>query len=110
MKFYTAQVVLCKTVHVEVSAVDDQAAAEAARAHAQLKYGTDLTVEDVLLSCRGESSLDPGTRVRHDKFGPGVVSEIAGTDGRSWRLEVRFDSGDIKHLHAPHPSLRPEAT
>lgn len=107
MKFFVATVALRQVVQVEVSGVDEQAAIQAAKALASQKH--QGTVVDVTLGLRGESDLNPGTRVVHDIFGPGEVSEIEGAYGGSWRLTVKFDRGDTKHLQSPHPSLRPEA-
>jgi hypothetical protein len=111
MKFFVATMELRQVVQIQVAALDERAAEEAAKEQARQAHGAHSQVVSVDLSLRGESAFDPGTRVVHRIFGPGTVTEMQGCYGASngARITVQFDRGDIKQLHAPHPSLLPES-
>ena len=42
-----------------------------------------------------EVTGEAGDRVRHQRFGPGVVASLSG-EGRARRMTIRFDSGEEK--------------
>ena len=73
-KYFNAkvQVVQTRTVHVQVAADSEAAAAELAKAQARLKE-PGFSVQDVSLSLVGESDLGVGSRVVHRLFGAGVI-------------------------------------
>lgn len=76
-KYFNAkvQVVQTRTVHVQVAADSEAAAAELARAQARLKE-PGFSVQDVSLSLVGESDLGVGSRVVHRLFGAGVIESL----------------------------------
>lgn len=102
-KYFNAkvQVVQTRTVHVQVAADSEAAAAELAKAQARLKE-PGFSVQDVSLSLVGESDLGVGSRVVHRLFGAGVIESLysEGKPGQ-FRMQIKFDRGDTKHIHGP---------
>jgi hypothetical protein len=109
-KYFNAkvQVVQTRTVHVQVAADSEAFAAELARAQARLKE-PGFSVQDASLSLVGDSDLRVGSRVVHRIFGAGVIENIcsAGNPGQ-FRMQIKFDRGDTKHIHGPGAVIRPE--
>ena len=108
-KYFNAkvQVVQTRTVHVQVAADSEAAAAELAKAQARLKE-PGFSVQDVSLSLVGESDLGVGSRVVR-LFGAGVIESLysEGTPDQ-FRMQIKFDRGDTKHIHGPGAVIRPE--
>ena len=104
-KYFNAkvQVVQTRTVHVQVAADSEAAAAELAKAQSRLKE-PGFSVQDVSLSLVGESDLGVGSRVVHRLFGAGVIESLysEGKPGQ-FRMQIKFDRGDTKHIHGPEP-------
>ena len=109
-KYFNAkvQVVQTRTVHVQVAADSEAAAAELAKAQSRLKE-PGFSVQDVSLSLVGESDLGVGSRVVHRLFGAGVIESLysEGKPGQ-FRMQIKFDRGDTKHIHGPGAVIRPE--
>ena len=109
-KYFNAkvQVVQTRTVHVQVAADSEAAAAELAKAQARLKE-PGFSVQDVSLSLVGESDFGVGSRVVHRLFGAGVIESLysEGTPDQ-FRMQIKFDRGDTKHIHGPGAVIRPE--
>lgn len=100
-KYFNAkvQVVQTRTVHVQVAADSEAAAAELAKAQARLKE-PGFSVQDVSLSLVGESDLGVGSRVVHRLFGAGVIERRYSKGKPSqFQMEIKFDRGDTKHIH-----------
>ena len=109
-KYFNAkvQVIQTRTVHVQVAADSEAAAAGLAKAQARLKE-PGFSVQDVSLSLVGESDLEVGSRVVHRLFGAGVIESLysEGNPGQ-FRMQIKFDRGDTKHIHGPGAVIRPE--
>lgn len=109
-KYFNAkvQVVQTRTVHVQVAADSEAAAAELARAQARLKE-PGFSVQNVSLSLVGESDLVVGSRVVHRLFGAGVIESLYSDGGSNkFRMQIKFDRGDTKYIHGLGAVIRPE--
>ncbi len=102
------QVIQTRTVHVQVAADSEVAAAELSRTQARLKE-PGFSVQYVSLSLVEESALGVGTCVVHRLFGAGVIENLysEGTLGQ-FRKQMKFDRGDAKHICGPGAIIRPE--
>lgn len=109
-KYFNAkvQVIQTRTVHVQVAADSEVTAAELAMTQARLKE-PGFSVQDVSLSLVGESDLGVGSRVVHRLFGAGVIESLYSevTPGE-FRMQIKFDRGETKHIHGPGAVIRPE--
>ena len=109
-KYFNAkvQVIQKRCVHVQVAADSEVTAAELARAQARLKE-PGFSVQDVSLSLVGESDLGVSSRVVHRLFGAGVIESLycEGKPGQ-FRMQIKFDRGDTKHIHGPGAVIRLE--
>lgn len=109
-KYFNAkvQVIQTRTVHVQVAADSEVAAAELARAQARLKE-PGFSVQDVSLSLVGESDLGVGSRVVHRLFGAGVIESFESEGQPSqFRMQIKFDRGDTQRIHGPGAAIRLE--
>lgn len=109
-KYFNAkvQVVQTRIIHVQVAADSEAAAAELAKAQARLKE-PGFSVQDVSLSLVGESDLGVGSRVVHRLFGAGVIESLySKVMPDQFRMQIKFDRGDTKHIHGPGAVIRPE--
>jgi hypothetical protein len=109
-KYFNAKVQLIqtKTVLVQVAADNEADAIELAKAQARSR-APEFTAHGVSLTLVGESELGVGSRVVHKTFGPGVIEQLH-PDGlqNSFRMQIKFDRGDTKHIHGPGAFIRPE--
>ena len=92
-KYFNAkvQVVQTRTVHVQVAADSEAAAAELAKAQARLKE-PGFSVQDVSLSLVGESDLGVGSRVVHRLFGAGVIESLY-SEGKPGQFRMQIKEG-----------------
>lgn len=109
-KYFNAmvQVIQTKTVQVQVAADSESEAIEIARRQARLNE-PGYSAGEVTLTLLGETELRVGSRVVHRIFGPGVIEMLVAEEpGNSFRMQIKFDRGDIKHVHGPGTVIRPE--
>lgn len=110
-KNYTVRVKFRQTMDISVNAGDEVTARRQARDIVSKQFsGATIDKVDIVEVC--ENQLQPGSRINHAVFGPGVIldtSVVTNAAGeRGFRATVEFENGTTKELRLPHPSVTVE--